>query len=518
MASSNDNDEKITTIASDGCNTAALSLVTISGDTGEKQMSPFDKSVWKAYTTAMEQIMTQPRVVKKCNDETISKCRTFLLSYEQHVSPIPDIMWTVDNKDKDSKKEALELSLRQQAERFQQLCNFTDAEIEFMNRCLVYMGDTCAKIQSKKNVKNRKDLEADSSDDIDPRLAIAVAWHKLKEMGRMIRENSMSTYMYILSNSGEGNNENDAFVDDALLEVVTCHDTVYEPSEKTVTIRLKSLIARGKIDEAEDIFKASLHGGGRISSSPSHSTTDKAGKRKQDNTEGRLRTFMPLMEHYCVGGNLTSTMRLYRQMQDCVGVHWDVESYSLLLSSLARFGYFSRGSDEEVSERRITDGNDTILYGPTLFDTLVSDMANDILELTEKTCKEMTDAFQVAKMDHHRDNSILDDKQKSQRLLSDTVVVRRVEIPKENGTCPITGVKLRLLALDEVQRQHVHDTLLDMCRTTTEEFIASMKARQQKQTEKSKNRKVKIRDTMQDAQAKRESYGEELLKFSKWLE
>jgi hypothetical protein len=217
------------------------------------------------------------------------------------------------------------------------------------------------------------------------------------------------------------------------------------------------------------------------------------------------------MEHYCMSGNLTSTLRLYGQMQDCTGVHWDVESYSLLLSSLTRFGYFFGDND--------TDHDDENLYGPILFDTLVSNMANDILELTEKTSIEMTDAFQIGIKDNLGENLIVDDNHQGQALSSETVVVDRVEIPNGNGTCPITGVKLRLLALDELQRQHVHDTLLEMSQTTAEEFIASINARQQKSKKNNKNRKGKIRETIQDAQPKVESYGyQELLKFSKWLE
>jgi pentatricopeptide repeat protein len=451
----------------------------------------------------MEEIMTQRRVIKKCDDETISKCSVFLLSYEQHLSPVPDIMEIVAD-DQYNQKEVLGSSLKEQAEHFQQLFPFTGAETEFINRCLVYMGDACAKIQSKKN----EDGDGGVCNSIDPRLPIAIAWHKLKEMGYVIRENSMSTYMYILSNSGEGNSENDDFVDDALLEVVTCHDIMYKPNEKTVTIRLKSLIARGKIDEAEDMFSSSFGGGGRISSTSSQSAMEETKKR---DTEGRLRTYMPLMEHYCMSGNLTSTLRLFRQMQDCTGVHWDVESYSLLLSSLTRFGYFFGDND--------TDHDDENLYGPILFDTLVSNMANDILELTEKTSIEMADAFQIGIKDHLGENLIVDDSHLGHALSSGIVVVDRVEIPKENGTCPVTGVKLRLLALDELQRQHVHDTLLEMSQTTTEEFIASLKARQQKPKKNNKSKKVKIRETIEDGQPKIESHGyQELLKFSKWLE
>lgn len=505
MTSSSEDNEKVTTIGKDGQD-ADQSPITI-----EKTVLPFDKAVWKAYESTMENIMMQRRVIKKCDDESVSKCRTFLLSSEQHLSPVPDVMEIVGSSHGNS-REALTSSLREQAQRFRQVFNFTNAEVEYINRCLVYMGDACAKIQSKKSRNSDKESDSDTDDIIDPRLSIAMAWHKLKEMGYVIRENSMSTYMYILSNSGDDNSEIDAFVDDALLEVVTCHDTIYEPSEKTVTIRLKSLIARGKIDEAEEMFNASFKGGGKITSAES-STEETESPDNPEYTQGRLRTYMPLMEHYCMSGNLSSTLRLYRQMQACAGVHWDVESYTLLLSSLARFGFFFSKDDETED-----DSNENP-QGPVLFDMLASNMAKDILELTEKTSIELADAFQIGIKDCIRETGKLDDRQESNDLSTKNVVVERVKIPRGNGTCPVTDVKLRLLALDELQRQHVHDTLLDMSRITTEEFMASMKARQQKPKKGNKNRKQKIRDTVQDTQPDMESYGyEELLKFSKWLE
>ncbi len=502
MTSSSEDNEKVTTIGKDGQDEDQLPIAI------EKTVLPFDKAVWKAYESTMEDIMAQRRVIKKCDDESVSKCRTFLLSYEQHLSPVPDIMEIVGSSH-GNKRETLVSSLREQAERFRQVFNFTNAEVEYINRCLVYMGDACAKIQSRKSRNSDKDPNLDTDDVIDPRLSIAMAWHKLKEMGYVIRENSMSTYMYILSNRGDDNNEIDAFVDDALLEVVTCHDTIYEPSEKTVTIRLKSLIARGKIDEAEDMFNASFKGGGKITSV----TEETESPINEEYSQGRLRTYMPLMEHYCMSGNLSSTIRLYRQMQACAGVHWDVESYTLLLSSLARFGFFFSQEDETG------DDSNEKPQGPILFDMLASNMAKDILELTEKTSIELAGAFQFGINEYLGETREVSGKHESSGLTTDAVVVERVEIPKGSGACPVTGVKLRLLALDELQRKHVHDTLLEMSRITTEEFMASMKARQQKAKKGSRNRKQKIRDTVQDTQPDMESYGyEELLKFSKWLE
>merc|ERR1712224_240014 len=119
---------------------------------------------------------------------------------------------------------------------------------------------------------------------------------------------------------------------------------------------------------------------------------------------------MPLMEYYCKVGDLTSILRLYRQTQDAPGVHWDVESYTILLSSMARFGYFFGENDME------TKTNDDInTYGPELFDMLVSNMANDILEITEATLEELTEAFQNA--------------MNNKRSFPSTVIIDKVSIP-----------------------------------------------------------------------------------------
>ena len=453
--------------------------------------------LWKTYDTMMENMIRSKRVKKrtKCDDKSISKCCAFLLSHEQDLSPVLDFTKLVGS-DKDEKKDMLISSLKNQANHFRQRFNFTDSEVEIISRSLAYIGDDCARIISRK--KRDKDAGGiDSSDGDDPRLSIVRAWHKTKEIGHILQENSMSTYMFILSNSGEGNKEIDALVDDALLEVISCYHTMYESNEKTVTIRLKSLMSRGKVVEAEDMLKALA------------AQTEISGK--DDKAVVRLRTYMPLMEHYCAIGNLTSTLRLYRQMQACPGIHWDVESYSLLLSSLARFGYFFSDDKNETSGNKFDRSDDVNLYGPILFDSLVSDMAKDILELTEETSSEIIDSFQIGMKAHFDKQSKFDDKGKGQVLSSQNYIVERVKIPKGNGTCPVTGVKLRLLALDEFQRQNVHDTLLEMSQSTTEEWMASIQARNQKESNEKKEGNT---ESIQD-----ENYGyQELLKFSKWLE
>jgi len=507
----------------------------------EETNSPVDDIAWQTYRTIMAEIVIHIRRGKNFNEDNFLKCRTYLLSRERYISSVPGVEVVRVGSSKtqtnltdcstlnrsmgdnhDNKiKSALRSSIKNQADFFRQHCNFTSDEFEFVTRTLVKLGDMCAKNQSK-NINNKNDNK------IDHRLPVTVAWYKLKEMGSIPHENSMSTYMYILScshgNIGNNNDESDddqlaTIVDDALLEVVTHHDILYQKNEKTLTIRMKSLLDRGRIDEAEEIVAASFDN----SSSSSSSTSKELEEEKiaecynSNNQIGRLRTYMPLMEYYCKLGDLNSIIRLYRNMQDSAGVHWDVKSYTVLLSSLARFGYFFADNDHQKS--------DDEEYGPNLFDTLVSDMANNILELTEATFLDLTEAFRIGHRDHLNLMFIKSNDNSNKNNSFDTdVVMDRVEIPAENGTCPITGVKLRLLSIDDTQRQHVHDTLLEMARTSTEVFIDINTERQRNRIEKNAKCNINKEEAAtgivsESKEIKKESYGyQELLKFSKWLD
>jgi pentatricopeptide repeat protein len=463
---------------------------------------PFDDAVWTAYEESVKEMMERPRVVKKERPDVVMKCREFLLS-RRGIPPVPipqishptatthvkseeDVAVGQHGSSTSSgDREVFRLSLQGQARRFQQQYNLTSKGHDFVTRCLVYMGDACAGKRES--------------------YPIVVAWHKMKEMGMKTRENALSTYMYILStttndrpnrteahietNDGRppNNGDDDAIpppaVDNTLLELVTCHDLWYEPNEKTATIRLKGLIARGEIKTAECIL-ASL-----------------------GEDVKRLRTFMPLMEYYCQRGDGTSILRLFRQMQNSPGVHWDADSYALVLASLARLGHF-RGTEGTsiLTHRQVRpidgarEANFSATHGPELFDELVTEMANDILELSESAVMELSRGFR----DGYNGTSANDPAGNSMgpRTGSGDVVIQRVEIPS-TGICPLTGVKLRLLSLDDSQRQHVHDNLLEMARLQSQQFVSG-----------SQNKVKVVSETETDVNI---GY-EELSRFSEWLE
>ena len=200
------------------------------------------------------------------------------------------------------------------------------------------------------------------------------------------------------------------------------------------------------------------------------------------------------MDHYCSAGDGSSILRLFREMRQSSGVHFDAESYALILGSLAKFGYF-------CSDGSVVEGAEKVGFksagGPELFDEIAAEMAEDLLEISEATAKSLMIAFQ----DGFKETDVSFDGSGDIPLIpkemdDSALAMGRVQIDDKTALCPASGAKLRLFALAEEQRQHVHDTLLEMARIRYQEF-----------TKKKKNKE------------EGEDYGfEELSNFSSWLE
>jgi hypothetical protein len=443
--------------------------VTIENDVSFGEESD---AVWKAYKDAMDKMITRPRVVKKAKPHEIEKCKEYLLSKTQRVSTDNAVSFRPNFMDS---KEAIQKALQEQSAIFQQHYNFTKQEHEFITRCLVYIGDTCAKVTTAGD-------NSDSSSNVFSRLApIIVAWNKAKEMGWMPRENAFSTYMYILSSQEEGNNSINvknpiqSFCDDALMEVVTCHGWLYGRNEKTIAIQLKYLIGRRKVEEAEQLLMSLENEADALAAL---NVEDKANLKGQE-VGLKLRTFLPLYNYYCEVGDARGVLKLYQRMQEAPGVFFDLEAHSLLLSSLARHGYFQPTSE----------------HGPELFERLATNMAADVLEITPGIVEELETGFKEGFSN------------------TNAVLFGRVDIPS-NKTCPKTGTELRLISLDETQRRHVHDTLLIMARLARQEFTAKVERRQPKK----KNNETVSEAANAEVSPEKDPAFQALLNFSRWLE
>eukprot|EP00980_Cylindrotheca_fusiformis_P017892 scaffold5682_cov140-Cylindrotheca_fusiformis.AAC.3 len=402
-----------------GCTTLSRAAHTMAEsllNTEEVEVLEFDDDMWTEYESAAAEVFESKRALKKEKLENLKEARNALLSRDR-LRSIPS-----PRRDGEATKEYL----AGQKARYMEHYKLTSAQFSYVTRCLVYLGDFCAKQKRAAGIR--------------------VAWEKMKESGMLPRENAISTYMYILGI--------DDVYSDALVEVATFHDSLFPPNEKTITLRIKSLIGRDEVEEAEKLL------------SSLSDEKDGVGFKK-------LRTFLPILEHYCTSGDANSILRIFRQMRNSPCVIFDADSYALIIGSLAELGCFCVGA--KAIDEAATAGF-TATHGPTLFDEIASEMADDILELTEPAARRLLSSFTRG---FSLENLVIDceipEMQSDDESSDSPVKLGRVEIDTTTALCPGTGTKLRLIALDEYQRQHVHDTLIKMAGIQFVEFTKGRK-------------------------------------------
>jgi hypothetical protein len=408
----------------------------------------FDDETWQAYQNVIQKVMQEQRVLKKNTIQDMEPIRDYLLSNRVWLDPPA---WLLDNNNNNSAR----FDLKEQKQRFLNETGLSTPQYDYAMRCLTYTGDVCAK----------------------EKLAgpVVVAWHKLKESGMIPRENCVSTFMYIL-----GLDDN-VRAQDTCLEVATFHDLLFPPNEKTGSLRIKMLIAKGDAAGAERI----------LSSLP-----DKGNAAEWK----RLRTFLPILTHYCAVGDMSSTLRLFRQMRDSEGAFLDADTYALIIGALARLGYFRQ---DATHIQGATENGFTVACGPGLLDEIASELADEMLELTESAAKLIFDSFRLGFTNDPDAVTVEVDEGVPQCLeLDEGLLLGRVRVNGTTAVCPESGARLRLFTLTNNQRRHVHDTLLDMAASQHEEYGGTLKARGKK--------------TEQDSRNGTFAY-DELAKFSKWL-
>mmetsp|Transcript_14598 Transcript_14598/g.16978 ORF Transcript_14598/g.16978 Transcript_14598/m.16978 type:complete len:593 (+) Transcript_14598:1-1779(+) len=346
----------------------------------------------------------------------------------------------------------------------------TKTQSEMTLRALSYMGDYCAKKQTTK--------------------PLYVAWDKLVETGLKPRANSINTYLYRITSEEEipGTQLGQEHRDIAS-EVAYLNEMLYQPTENTISIRIKSFIKRGDANSAEKLLWNSSGSG-----------------VSQKDTLLRHRTCVPVLELHCQNDDMTSALRLYRRMKDIPSIHFEIETYSMLLSSIARLGYFRCDSSQIQGAIEIGYGPG---YGPSLFDQLATEMSEDILEITNECATSIRNGFALGFQNLGMAKNLREVPYDCQlapihNLASEKELVAcRVHISDDSSLCPRTNARLRLIMLHESQRRHMHDTLLKMADTQYEAYDAKLEARGQKSSKKS----------MEENYA-----GSHLDGFAKWLD
>lgn len=198
------------------------------------------------------------------------------------------------------------------------------------------------------------------------------------------------------------------------------------------------------------------------------------------------------MEYYCNKGDGPAILRLFRNMRQSTGVFFDSDVYALIIGSLARFRFFCV---DGVPIEGARDVGFSSTHGPELFDEIALEMADDLLELSEVAATNIMNGFLEGFAESNDSVDFDGIPTISDAPTSAAIITGRVDIDDKTAKCPVSEAKLRLFALDDTQRQHVHDTLLEMAQLKYMEF-----------TKKKPN-------STED-----KNYGfEELFHFSEWL-
>jgi hypothetical protein len=216
-----DNQNHLITAAMEHRNSATVSRTALGMSESSSEIEenlPFDEEIWAAYESAVSDVLESRRVLMKEKLEDLENATKAILS-RKRLSSIPSPL-------RDG--EATMDYLKQQKERYMEHYNLSPAQYNYAVRSLVYLGDFCAKRQRATGIR--------------------VAWEKMKESGVMPRENAISTYMYVLGT--------DDTCSDTLIEVAAFHDLLFPANEKTTTLRIKALIARNDVEEAETILSS----------------------------------------------------------------------------------------------------------------------------------------------------------------------------------------------------------------------------------------------------------------------
>ncbi len=317
-----------------------------------------------------------------------------------------------------------------------------------------------------------------------------VAWYKVKESGLVLPKDTISTYLYVVGTMGMGDSfrmtttdeENkDSSESSISEEVVTYHDLAMKPTESSISLRVKAFAAKGDAKTAQELLEA----------------FKKQIDDDADNKEAiRLRTYLPILKQYCESKDVGAALAVYKQMQSISTVILEPENYVLLLASIAENGYFCRDSPsiEGISDLGLHNES-----GPELFDELVSEMADDVLEISSASASRLHNALAIGFKDRPENklkemHPLASMPVSRQPAESNEVVACRIKLDRSSGICPVTEAQQRLLVLEPSQRRQLHEDLLSLSREQFSKFAGK-------------------RDDETPERA-----AEELQKFSDWLD
>lgn len=113
--------------------------------------------------------------------------------------------------------------------------------------------------------------------------------------------------------------------------------------------------------------------------------------------------------------------------------------------------------------------------GPELFDELLNEMAEDVLEITSASARRLYNAIAtgfegVEGVELKPIDSLGGLVTNNVKAEKNELIASRVTIGETTGICPRSGAKLQLIKLQRDERQQLHQSLLQLATSRFEEF------------------------------------------------
>lgn len=319
---------------------------------------------------------------------------------------------------------------------------------------------------------------------------LPVIWQKVKEAG-MTDQRLLHTLLYLAANSSTGERFQHDLVGASIVDVLSSpdwpssrgdascsetapteaevelvdeiaayHDLLYEPTEQTTNVKVRLLVARQQPQEAEQLLW-----------------------HNADKMDLRLRSFSPIFKLYLELNDVDSALRLYRHMRSLPPVYLDCETYISLLVCLAAQGCFRVDATPIKSATNLGFASSS---GPGLLDELLMQMACDITEIPLQSAKRLHNAFAegfpesgISKIESFGVLPLV-----SEPAAGSGVVLSRVRIDHNTGICPRTGIKLRLIRLEEEDSHKLKEGIISLAQTQQQKFQDMHKTRDGNQKSK----------------------------------
>lgn len=224
-------------------------------------------------------------------------------------------------------------------------------------------------------------------------------------------------------------------------EIAIYHDLLYAPTEQSINIRVKLLVAQGLAKEAEQLLDEHSNGEADL----------------------RLRSYTPVLLLYLELRDLGSALRLYKTMRSMVTVHLDVETYIHLIAGFAEQKQFcvdAKPMDvaSELGYQHVS--------GPGLFNELVEELKSENFEISESSARRLFNALSIGFPDYApSDESFYTPVVSNDPVDNKELFVSRVCIDLSSGICPKSGIKLRLIQLKDEEKKKLINGIVSLAKT-----------------------------------------------------